>query len=101
MEFPIEEGTKTYVTLHGRLDFKRAPLLIEELKILHGKAIETILFKCRDLTYVSSPGIRAILYAQQKLVPDVTIIMKDVCRDVEDVLDMSGLSDFIQVISIS
>lgn len=97
MEFPVKEGKETRVTLSGKLDFARAPLLMDDLAALKGKDIETIVFECRELTYISSAGIRAIIYAQQKIAPGMTIRMENVGDDIKDVLDMCGLIDFIEL----
>ncbi len=97
MGFSIKEGKETCVTLTGKLDFSLAPLLMEALAALKGKDIGTIVFACKELTYISSAGIRAIIYAQQKIAPGMTIYMEDVNDDIKDVLDMCGLIDFIEI----
>lgn len=96
MAFIIVEGKETRITLVGKLDFARAPVLMESLTLLKGKDISTIVFECNELTYLSSAGIRAIIFAQQKIAPGMTIIIEDVCDDVAEVLDMCGISDFIE-----
>ena len=96
MEFPIHEGKETRIILSGKLDFARAPVLVESLEMLKGKDISTILFDCKELIYLSSAGIRAIIFAQQKIAPDMTIVMESVCEEVLEVLDMCGLADFIE-----
>jgi len=97
MEFPIEEGKETRVTLSGKLDFARAPLLMDELTMLKGKDISTIVFGCAKLTYISSAGIRAIIFAQQKIAPGMTICLEDANEAIKEVLDMCGLIDFIEL----
>jgi anti-anti-sigma factor len=96
MEFPIKEGKETRVTLAGKLDFARAPLLMEALSTLKGKDISRIIFECKELTYISSAGIRAVIFAQQKIAPDMSIVLEDACEEVTEVMDMCGLSDFIE-----
>jgi len=96
MSFQINEGKETRVTLAGKLDFARAPELMEALAKLKGMDISTIVFACQTLTYISSSGIRAIIFAQQKIAPNMAIIMEDVNEDVAEVLDMCGLADFIE-----
>ena len=95
MEFNITEGKETRVILTGKLDFAKSPVLMEELSLLKGKDISTILFECKELTYISSAGIRVLIYAQQKIAPGMCIVMENVCEDVMEILDMSGISDFI------
>lgn len=97
MGFSIREGKETCVTLAGKLDFSMAPLLMDALTALKGKDVEAIVFACKELTYISSAGIRAIIYAQQKIAPGMTICMEDVNDDIKDVLDMCGLIDFIEI----
>ena len=96
MGFSIKEGTQTNVALAGKLDFARAPELMDALSTLKGKDISTIVFECGNLTYISSSGIRAIIFAQQKIAPNMTIVMEDVSEEVAEVLDMCGLADFIE-----
>ena len=96
MNFPIEIGKETRVTLAGKLDFAKAPELMEDLAALKGNDISTIVFECKDLSYISSSGIRVIIFAQQKIAPDMKIIMENVRGEVLEVLDMCGISDFIE-----
>ena len=92
----IQEGNETHVTISGKLDFAKAPQLLDALAGLKGKDISCIRFKCKDLTYISSSGIRAIIYAQQKISQNMTIKMEDVSEDVMEVLDMCGIADFLE-----
>ena len=96
MNFPIEIGNETRVTLTGKLDFARAPELMDTLATLKGNDISTIIFECKGLTYISSSGIRVIIFAQQKIAPNMRIIMENVCEEVMEVLDMCGIADFIE-----
>ena len=97
MEFPIKVGNETRVTLSGKLDFARAPKLMDELAKLKGSDISSIVFECKELTYISSSGIRVIIFARQKIAPKMKIIMEDVCEDVQEILDMCGITDFIEL----
>ena len=97
MEFMIKEAKEDKelrVTLVGKLDFARAPLLVQDLDFWKGQDIRSIIFECDQLTYLSSAGIRAIIYAHQKISPGVSIVLENVTEDVYEVVDMCGLSDF-------
>ena len=98
MKITAENENEVVVTLPEKLDFKHAPILLELLSGLKGKEITKITFECKELTYLSSAGIRAIIFAQQKISDDMSIIMNNVCDDVEEVLDMCGISDFLEFI---
>jgi len=97
MEFQIKEGKETRVTLTGKLDFSRAPLLMDELSALKGKDISKIIFECKEMSYISSVGIRAIIYAQQKIAPGMKICMEDVNDNVREVLNICGLTEYIEI----
>jgi len=96
MEFSVKEGRETRVELSGKLDFSRAPALMKELEKLKGKDVSSVVFECNGLTYISSAGIRAIIFARQKISPDMTVVLENAAEDVVEVLDMCGLSDFIE-----
>jgi anti-anti-sigma factor len=96
MEFSIKEGKETRVTLTGKLDFASAPILMEEMGALKGKGISKIIFECAGLTYIASAGIRAIIFARQKISDGVAICMEDVRENVREVIEMCGLDDFIE-----
>ena len=96
MDFSIKEGKETRVSLSGKLDFAKAPKLMDELAKLKGKDISSIVFECKELSYISSSGIRVILFAQQKIAPNMVIKMEGVVDEVMEVLDMCGIVDFIE-----
>jgi anti-anti-sigma factor len=96
MEFEIKEGRETRVTLSGKLDFARAPLLMDELAKLKGKDICRIVFECGELTYISSAGIRVVIFAQQKIAPNMEICFENANEEIREVLDVCGLTDFIE-----
>ena len=97
MDYKITEGTETRITLNGKLDFASAPKLMEDLAALKGKDIQTIVFECADLTYISSAGIRVIIYAQQKIAAGISVVLEDVTDAVGEVFDMCGLTDFVEI----
>jgi len=96
MKITIVNENEVLVNLPEKLDFKQAPVLLELLSELRGKDIIKITFECKELTYLSSAGIRAIIFARQKISEDMTLIMSNVCNDVTEVLDMCGISDYIE-----
>ena len=96
MNFPIKVGKETRVTLIGKLDFARAPELMDALTTLKDIDVSSIVFECKELTYIASSGIRVIIFAKQKIASNMKIIMEDVCDDVLEVLEMCGISDFLE-----
>jgi anti-anti-sigma factor len=90
-------GDKAGILLEGRLDTSKAPLLMEELKSLVGQNIKHITFDARKLDYISSAGLRAIIFAKQKVGSDVELELFGANDSVLEVIDMSGLSSYMTI----
>jgi anti-anti-sigma factor len=86
------------ITLSGNLDAKNAPHLSEELKKFMGKDIKKIVFLVKDLEYISSAGLRVIIFSKQKMGDDVKVIMAGAQEDVLDVIKMSGLDSMMEFV---
>ena len=61
-----------------------------------GKSIKEIVFDVRKLEYISSAGLRVLIFSKQKLGEDVNIIMTGVQEAVLEVIKMSGLESIIE-----
>lgn len=83
------------IQLSGRLDAKNAPALMEELKKLIGQTVKDIVFTAEDLEYISSAGLRAIVFAKQKIGEDTKVYLIKPQDTVLDVVKMSGLDTFM------
>ena len=96
MKFEVDEGKETRVTITGKLDHSKSQGLVDALGALKGKDVNTIVFECKELSYLSSSGIRAILYARNKIRDNMAIVMEDVCADVMEVLDVCNISKHLE-----
>lgn len=70
MEKDIEvtqEGTTLSIKLGKSLFTTNAPALVEELKKYSGQSFDKITFDATQLFFLSSSGIRAIVYAKKYL----------------------------------
>jgi anti-anti-sigma factor len=83
------------ITLTGKLDAVKAPELMEELKNISGNAIEKIIFYVKDLEYISSAGLRTIIFSKQRIGADSDIYFVGAQEAVLDVINMSGLDNFL------
>jgi anti-anti-sigma factor len=83
------------ITLSGELDAKASPTVMNLLSSLDKTAIKRLVFFTDRLTYISSAGLRAILFARQKLNVDIYWI-----APTESVLDTIQLAGFDQVVKI-
>lgn len=94
-KFIEQSGEITKVILTGKLDAVNAPTLMEELKGLIGQNVKKIVFYANNLEYISSAGLRTIIFAKQKLGTDVEVHMIGAQEAVSDVIKMSGLDNFL------
>jgi len=85
------------IELSGRLDATNAPLLQEELKKLIGQDVNRLVFFAKDLEYISSAGLRVIIFAKQKIGVDVQVYLIGAREEVLNVIKMSGLDNFMVI----
>ena len=79
--------------LTGRLDISTAPLLERELGL---EGIRHLVLDFDECHYISSAGLRELLRAQKRLTTvGGTMLLTNVTREVQDVLDMTGFSSII------
>lgn len=92
----IENDTARF-TLTGRLDTINAPFLTEQLKSLVGRPIRRVVFMARDLEYISSAGLRAMIFAKQRIGADTEVILIEPQQTVLDVISMTGFDSFLSI----
>ena len=93
IDFTKNNGNLT-VTIDGRLDTNTAP----ELEKFIGENcadIETLVFNCDKLVYVSSAGLRVLLATQKKMKGSMKLI--NVRELVMEVFEMTGFADILTI----
>ena len=83
------------IELLGRLDAVNAPSFQEELKKLAGADINRMVFYAKDLEYISSAGLRAIIFAKQKIGVHSQVYLIGAQEVVLNTIKMSGLDNFM------
>jgi len=79
--------------LTGRLDTTTAPVLEQELGL---EGVRHLVLDFGECPYISSVGLRELLRAQKRLTTiGGTMLLINVTREVQDVLDMTGFSKII------
>ncbi|ACZ31871.1 anti-sigma-factor antagonist [Xylanimonas cellulosilytica DSM 15894] len=98
MQFIQTVGETTHVVLAGKLDYATASVLMEELRTLEGQGVRRIEFDCTTLDYISSAGIRAMVYAKQKIARGVEldVVLREASANVQGVFAASGLADYFE-----
>jgi anti-anti-sigma factor len=92
----INGDTITIVTAE-RLDANNTPQLLDELKGNAGKKFRQVIFDCHNLVYVSSAGLRPMIFSKQQLVPDGEVIVTGVSEAVLKVIKMVGFDSFLTI----
>ena len=93
-----KEGKKLKISLTGRLDTVGAPRLENELKpSLDG--VTDLEFDIRELTYISSAGLRVLLMAQKTMdLQYGTMIISGASEDVMGIFEDTGFIDILNLV---
>ena len=84
--------------LEGVLDSKTAPELEEKITEIGDKVTE-IHFDFADLEFLTSAGLRTILYARQLMDDkDGRMTLKNVNSDIMDIFKMTGFLDVLEIV---
>ena len=95
----MEIGEVSKVKLHGHIDASIAPALMDELKplIAQKDKVKKLVFYADELEYIASAGIRAIVFAKQKLGGKVQVFLIGALATVIDVFKMTGIDKFLTI----
>ncbi len=85
------------IELIGRIDAVNAPTLAEVLKNLTDDPPGKIVFDAKDLEYISSAGLRAIIFAKQRVGRNVRVSVVAPQPMVLEVIRMSGLDTLVTI----
>ncbi len=78
------------ITLAGELDASVAPLFREQIeKVVEAKAQKLVLI-LRDLTYMSSAGLRTLIFAKQKMGANTDVFIVSAQPSILETLELTG-----------
>ncbi len=99
MEIRIENENKvTTVFFIGRLDTPAAQEAAKQLEPLMGDATGTIVLDCKDLSYISSSGLRIFLTLRKAAASKGgEVIVQDINDDIRQVFMMTGFLNLFEV----
>ena len=99
MEIKIEkENQVTTVRLIGRLDTPAAQEAAVQLEPLQADAAGTIVLDCKELSYISSSGLRIFLTLRKAAATrGGQIIVKDISDDIRQVFMMTGFLNLFDI----
>ena len=94
MAFSIESeiiNNSGKLTLIGELDGGTAPLFKEKVEEVAQAKIEKLVLMMDQLDYMSSAGLRILIFAKQKMGTDVDIFLVGTQEMVNDTIEQTGL----------
>lgn len=97
MNIEIQKNTEEItIKITGRLDTTTAP---DFNKIINEDIADTdnLVLDFEKIEYISSAGLRVLLYAQKKMQKLGTMKLINVCEDVMEVFEMTGFSDILTI----
>lgn len=93
-----KEGTKTMVTLQGRLDTTNADLFQQDIAELMQDEHPNIEFDCTDMEYTSSQGLRLFLMLQKRVnAKKGCLVLRHMRPQVKEVFDITGFSNIFKI----
>ena len=90
------ENDKLTIALEGRLDTVTAPELEAALKN-HLPAITALTIDLEKLDYISSAGLRVLLYAHKALQDKEGLTVRNANELVQEVFDVTGFTDILNI----
>lgn len=99
MAFNAALGTITAkITLSGELDASSAPIFKMEVDKAKASNPKRLVLMMQDLEYMSSAGLRVLIYAKQKMGADVDIYVIGAQEMVIDTLQKTGFDQAVIVV---
>ena len=92
------QNDETTVTLNGRLDTPASQDVAAELEPLMAFEDKTLILECKDLSYISSSGLRIFL-ALRKAAAEKggRVIVRDISDSIRSVFMMTGFLNLFEI----
>ncbi len=86
------DNDRLTVALEGRLDTVTAPQLEEELKGSFD-GVKELVFDLEKLDYISSAGLRVLLWSQKNMNKQGSMIIRSAKEDLMEIFEVTGFID--------
>ena len=93
----IRDGSKLTVELIGRLDAVSAMELDKTLSKNELNEVTELIFDFEKLIYIASAGLRILLKLHKIMSGKRKMVVKNLNREVNDVIEMSGFSKILVI----
>jgi len=92
------DGTTLTVILGAKLAIGNAPAMQQLLSSYQGKDIRKVVFDATELEFISSAGIRCIIFAKRELGQKPELVFENCTKEIYEIFEMTGLSRFISFV---
>jgi anti-anti-sigma factor len=86
------------ITLVGELDAGAAPTFRDQVEQAANAHVQRLVIIMTDLTYMASAGLRALIFAKQKMGAAVDIVLVGVQDSVRETLEMTGFHQSVAIV---
>jgi anti-sigma B factor antagonist len=90
-----KDGTTLYVKLDFELSTANASDLKDELNQYKDQDIQKIVYDFTDMVYLSSAGIRVILFSRQNFNKHPILVFVNCAKEIRETLELTGISNII------
>lgn len=90
--------TTLFINLVSELSAKNAPDLQQKLNDYQEQYIQKIVFDATDLLYLSSAGVRVIMFARKKFAGNPVVEILNCAKEIYDTLYLVGLTSVINFV---
>ena len=83
------------ITLSGELDAAAAPAFRTDVEKAAAAKVKAVALLMKDLEYMASAGLRALVFAKQKMGTQTIIYMISLQENVKETITMTGLQNSV------
>ncbi|WP_348072242.1 anti-sigma factor antagonist [Dyadobacter sp.] len=101
MAFQIESVVENQIaklTLHGELDSLSARVFQTEIEKIANQSIDSLVLDMENLNFMSSAGLRVLIYSKQKIGPKLAIYIVKPQELIVDTLVKTGLQHSVTIV---
>ena len=91
------EENKLIVSVEGRIDTATSPEL-NEYFVNNLKDVKELELDLENVNYVSSAGLRTILYAQKMMDKQGKMVVSHVCKEIMETFELTCFTDILTII---
>ena len=84
------------VEIEGSVDAVTSPELEREL-LPELSDVNSIIFNMKDMDYISSAGLRVLLFSHQTVSKNGTMIIRNLTDEVKDIFEVTGCADAMNI----